>query len=130
MTTEEKSINKRLCKITVWALKVIPMLLSFLLILNTVLSFYAIPCDALSMIGGISLLPLLFLYLASYVFRFCRYHRMFLHYLLVTEVLNIIDFYSPIPVDDRMMFGIYLSIAGIFLFLVLYFCRKEVCCKR
>ena len=130
MSKEEKYLERRPYKITLWFLKVIPMVLAFCALLNTVFSFFCVPSDALSHIGGISILPLLFLYLSSFVFRFCIYHRMFLHYLLVTDILNLIDYYIGIPFDNRTLFGFYIVVTGIFLFLILYFYRKEKCCKR
>ncbi len=130
MIVAERSPNRRLYKITLEALKIIPMLLAFCDVLNTFFSFYGIRCDVLSMFGGVSLLPLIFLYLVSYVFRFCIYHRMFLHYVLVTNIITTIDFYIGIPVSNEMMFGIFLFITGVFLFLVLYFYRREKCCRR
>lgn len=54
----------------------------------------------LSYIGGISVIPLIFLYLASYMFRFCEYHRMFLHYIVFTWIINITDYYVGIPISD------------------------------
>ena len=125
----EKSVSKHWYKVTLIALKVIPMLLALCALLNTVLSFFSLPCDVLSMIGGVSLLPLAFLYLVSYVFQYCIYHRMFLHYLLVTDILNIFDFYIGIPLGNRAMFGLYLVITALFLFLILYFYKKEKCCR-
>lgn len=125
MNKEERLPVKSLYKLTLWSLKVIPMVLAFCALLNTVLSFYGINCDILSHLGGISLFPLLFLYLSSAVFRFCIYHRMFLHYLLVTDVLNMTDFYIGIPLNNRTLFGLYLVITGIFLFLILYFYRRK-----
>ena len=131
MTAEEKSrlASKRLYKVTIGALKIIPMLLSLCALLNTIFSFYWIDTDILSHIGGISILPLAFLYLVSYVFRFCTYHRLFLDYLFVTDILNIVDFYIGIPISIRWMFGLYLIISGVFLFAILYYYRKEKCCK-
>lgn len=131
MTAEEKSrlASKRLYKVTIGALKIIPMLLSLCALLNTIFSFYWIDTDILSHIGGISILPLAFLYLVSYVFRFCTYHRLFLDYLFVTDILNIVDFYIGIPISNRWMFGLYLIISGVFLFAILYYYRKEKCCK-
>lgn len=129
MKREEKYLERSLYKLTLWFLKVIPMVLAFSALLNTVLSFHCIHSDILSHLCGISLLPLLFLYLASAVFRFCAYHRMFLHYLLATDILNLVDFYIGIPLDNRTLFGMYLILTGIFLFLILYFYRKEKCCK-
>lgn len=131
MDAEEKSrlASKRLYKVTIEALKIIPMLLSLCALLNTIFSFYGINTDILSHIGGISLLPLAFLYLVSYVFRFCIYHRLFLNYLLITDILNIADFYIGIPLNDRGILGLYLLMSSVFLFAILYYHRKEKCCK-
>jgi hypothetical protein len=118
--------TKRLYKVEIYFLKVIPMLLALTALLNTLLSYFDIDVPLLSYIGGISLLPLLFLYLSSYVFKFCEYHRMFLHYVSVNWILNIIDYYWGIPVSNKNLFLLYMVITGIFLFLILYYHQKEV----
>ena len=110
-------------------LKVIPMLLAFLAILNTAFDFFGISSSVLSLVGGISLLPLLFVYLASYVFRFCIYHRMFLHYILVNNTITLLDYYIGIPMATFNLFILHVVLIGLFLFLVLYFYRKERCCR-
>jgi hypothetical protein len=120
MDVEEKYPKRALYKLTLYTIKIIPMLLAACALVNTVFSFYGIRADVLSMVGGVSFLDLAFLYLASFVFRFCIYHRMFLHYVLVTDILNITDFYIGIPLDNRMLFGMYIAISGIFLFIILY----------
>ena len=130
MVKEVNSVNKMLYKITLIVLKVIPMLLALCTALNTILALADVDNAILSYIGGISFLPLLFLYLTSYVFRFCEYHRMFLHYILVTNIVNIYDFYIGIPLSDKGMIEPYAVIACVFLFIILYFYRKEKCCKR
>ena len=130
MVEVENSVNKRLYKITLVVLKVIPMLLALCTALNTILALADVDNAMLSYIGGISFLPLLFLYLTSYVFRFCEYHRMFLHYILVTNIVNIYDFYIGIPLSDKGMVELYAVIAGVFLFVILYLYRKDKCCKR
>ena len=117
----ERSVAKRWYKLTIGALKVIPMLLTLCAILNMLFDFFGIDSGFLSMIGGISLLPLLFLYLVSYVFKFCIYHRMFLHYLLVSNILIWFDYYIGIPVSNDTLFSIHIFLVGLFLFLVLYF---------
>lgn len=125
MVKAEKFVNKSLYKITLFSLKLIPMLLAACALINTVFSFYGIRFDVLSMIGGVSFLNLAFLYLVSFVFKFCIYHRMFLHYVLVTDILNTTDFYIGIPLDNRAMFGAYIAISGIFLFFILYLYYKR-----
>lgn len=130
MTRRNEASRRTLYKLTLAALKVIPMLLTLCAILNMLLDFFGIDSGFLSLIGGVSLLPLLFLYLVSYVFEFCAYHRMFLHYLLVSNLLVWYDYYIGINVSNETLFSIHATIIGVFLFLVLYFYRKERCCKR
>lgn len=106
-------------------LKIIPMLLALFNIVNTLLGFLGIECHWISFFGGVSFLTLAFLYLASYVFQFCAYHRMFLHYVLITNILSIIDYEFGIPVTDLNLFRIYIIFLGLFLFLVLYLHKYE-----
>lgn len=130
MTVEEKSISKILYKAVLYLIKVIPMLYAFLSLLNTILSYFDIDVPLLSYIGSVSLLTLLLMYLTSYAFRFCIYHRMFIHYTLVNWVLNIIDYYIGIPVSDRSLFILYISITGLFLFAILYVRRRYPCYRN
>ena len=107
------------------AIKVIPVLLALTAVTNTLLSYFDIDAPILSYIGGVSILPLLFLYLSSYAFQFCEYHRMFLHYVSLTWVLNIVDYYWGIPVSNKNLFLLYMIITGIFLFVILYLYLKS-----
>jgi hypothetical protein len=118
--------TKRLYKVEIYFLKIIPMLLALTTLLNTLLSYFYIDAPILSYIGGISILPLLFLYLSSYVFKFCEYHRMFLHYVTINWILNIVDYYWELPLSNKGVFLLYMIITGISLFLVLYYHQKEV----
>lgn len=112
------------------ALKAIPMLLALSAMIGMFLDFFGIDSSICSFIGGISLLPLLFLYIASFVFRFCVYHRMFLHYVVANNILTYADYYIGLPVENSTLFMVHIFLVGLFLFLILYFYRKERCCKR
>ena len=126
MGAEENSLrNKDLYKIELYLLKVMPMLLAAIYLINTVLSYYDIVLPALSYIGGLSFIPLLFMYISSYVFRFCSYHRMFLHYIVVNDLINLIDYYYTLPISDWELFILHMSIAGISLFIILYLYVKS-----
>ena len=121
MGAEEDSLrNKNLYKIELYLLKVMPMLLASIYLINTVLSYYDIIIPALSYIGGLSLIPLVFMYISSYVFRFCSYHRMFLHYIVVNDSINLIDYYYTLPISDWELFILHMSITGMSLFMILY----------
>lgn len=125
MAVEERLGNKTLYKLELYLLKVIPMLLALIAFLNTVLSYFDIDLVIWSYIGSVSLLPLIFLYMSSYVFKFCEYHRMFLHYVVVTNVLNVYDYYVGIPISDRELLVLHMIVAGISLFVILYLYVKD-----
>lgn len=121
MAVAESLRSKSLYKAFLYVLKIIPMLMALCDMLNTM--FWLIGIDAwwLSYIGGISFLTIIFLYISSYVFQFCEYHRMFLHYIVFNNIVSMIDYYYELYIDGI----IYLIIIGIFLFLILYFHQKE-----
>lgn len=133
MVAEEKLKSKRLYRIELYLIKVIPVILSAICLLNTILSYFGIDLVALAYLGGNSILSLIFLYISSVVFRFCIYHRLFIHYITLNWILNIIDYQIGIPITDRNLFLLYMIITGIFLFLIFYFkkydtIKKETSC--
>ncbi len=119
MATEVNS-NKVLYKVQLYLLKVIPMVMAFICLINTILSYFDIDLEFLSYLGSGSMLMIGYLYVSSYVFKFCEYHRMFLHYVVVINVLNAYDYYIGIPIDDLMLLILYQIISGIFLFIIIY----------
>lgn len=125
MNQEEKSKNKKyiLFKSEMIVLKTLPMILAILALLSTILDRYEINTVILNYI--MFFLIYLFLYLSSYVFKFCEYHRMFLHYIVITNIISIFDVYIGIPLDKYDMFKLYLIISGIFLFIILYLYVKS-----
>ena len=100
MAAEENLKSKRLYKAFLLLLKFLPLLLALVSVLNTVLSFFTIDLVILSYIGSVSLLPLIFMYLAAFVFRFCLYHRIFLDYTVVSTLITVYDYYIGVPVTD------------------------------
>ncbi len=120
-----ESLSKSLYKIELYLMKIMPMLYALLSLLNTVLSYLDIDCVILSYIGSVSFITLLFLYVTSYVFKFCEYHRVFIHYTTITWILNIIDLYIGIPISDVAYLGVQLIVAGICLFTILYLYVKS-----
>lgn len=120
MAVEASLRSKNLYKIELYLLKIMPMLLAAIYLINTVLSYYDIVAPVLSYIGGMSFIPLVFMYISSYVFRFCSYHRMFLHYIVVNDLISIVDYYWELPISDWGLFVLHMSIAGISLLIILY----------
>lgn len=124
----EEKLNKLLYKIELLFIKLIPIILSVLTLLNVILSYLNIDVELLSAIGGMSLLPWLFFYISSFVFRFCIYHRLFLYYILVNELLSWYDYKIGIPLSNKGYLVLHLVIAGLFLIAIVYF--KFKLCKN
>lgn len=116
---EKQLVNKTTMKLFLLFLKVMPMCIAFIFLVNTVLSYFDIYPKILNYL--IILLLFGFVYFASYVLHFCEYHRMFLHYCVVINIISVIDYYIGIPVSDFVMLMIYSIITIICLFLFLYF---------
>ena len=127
LNVEEGLRNKLLSKIVLYSVKVIPMIVALIYVLNTILSYCGIDWSGFSYI--VQYLFIGFIYFASLRFHFCVYHRMFIYYIALTLSINIIDYHWGIFLSDRDLFLCYMIITGIFLFLVLYYhqkCRKHI----
>lgn len=120
-----RNVNKLYYKLFIVVLKYIPLLIALCYVLNTVMALFSIYIEPLSNIAGMSLLTWIFLYIATYVFKFCIYHRMFLWYILVDDILNIVDYYYELPIETGNLLMLHNSIIGIFLFIILYIYVKN-----
>lgn len=120
----EESLSRVLYKAVIVAIKVIPILIATLFLVRSILSCIDVDITWLSYLCGMSLIPLLFMYLVSYAFKFCTYHRMFLHYIVVNDAINYIDYYIGIPLQYNELLRLHIIIAGIFLLLIIYYHQK------
>lgn len=121
----EANLNKALYKIQLYLLKAIPIVMAFICLLNSILSYFDIDLPILSYIVGNSFLTIIYFYITSYVFKFCEYHRMFMHYTTITWIINIIDLYIGIPIEDLPYLLLQIIVAGICLFIILYLYVKS-----
>jgi Ca2+/Na+ antiporter len=89
---------------------------------NTIESLVIIPH-----ILGTVIAPLILVYLTSYVFRFCAFHRIFIHYYAFIEILNVTDYYVRIPISDKAITLLHdgVTIAFIICAIYLYFKHKQ-----
>lgn len=120
-----EGLSKTFYKIVLYLLKIITYLLSLVYLLNTTLSYFRIDAPILSLIGGLSILPAIYILLTSFAFKFCIYHRIPLYYIILSDCIAYYDIYYEIPVGTSALFSINLIIAGIALFLIIYFKLKH-----
>lgn len=119
----EGNLSSSLYKLEIIIIKVLPFIIAALYVLSTILDHYSINTTLINYI--VYLMLFLFLYVSSYVFKFCEYHRMPIHYALGINVINVYDVYVGIPVDDYLMLEIYGIFTGIAVFITVYLYVKN-----
>ena len=124
MVVVEKSRRSEY-KLPIIVLKFIPILTALCYMSSTIFNYFGYNIEPLSNIGGMSLLTWLFIYLASIVFNFCSYHRVFLWYIFIDDIFNIIDYYITIPISTDNILMLHNIFIGITLFTVLILYVKD-----
>ena len=124
MVVVEKSRRSEY-KLLIIVLKFIPMLTALCYMSSTIFNYFGYNIEPLSNFGGMSLLTWLFIYLASIVFNFCSYHRVFLWYIFIDDIFNIIDYYITIPISTDNILMLHNIFIGITLFTVLILYVKD-----
>lgn len=124
MVVVEKSKRSEY-KLLIIVLKFIPILTALCYMSSTIFNYFGYNIEPLSNFGGMSLLTWLFIYLASIVFNFCAYHRMFLWYIFIDDLFNIIDYYITIPISTDSILMLHNILIGITLFTVLILYVKD-----
>lgn len=113
-------------KLFVIMLKYAPAVMVICCIINTTGAYFGYDMGFLSYISGISLIPWLFMLVASRVFRFCVYHRFMLYYIIIDDIINAIDYYLCIPVDDFKILMIHYIVLGIVVSVAVYKHNKKI----
>lgn len=125
MVVEERLKSKTLYKFFLFFLKIIPFLLALTSVINTVLAYFSIDLIILSYLGSISLIPLIFMYLAAFVFKFCIYHRIFLDYTVISNGIAVYDYYIGVPISATGIISIQLLLFFVALVIALVFHLRE-----
>ncbi len=98
--------TKELYKVDLFLLKLLPMIMAFSYMVAQYAALFNIgsgPTLVLQIVThylGLLLAPMMFMLISSKVFQFCNYHRMFIYYILVIQLMNITNWYFKIPVSN------------------------------
>lgn len=98
--------TKELYKVDLFLLKLLPMIMAFSYIVAQYAALFNIgsgPIFVLQVVThylGLLLAPMMFMLISSKVFQFCNYHRMFIYYILVIQLMNITNWYAKIPISN------------------------------
>ena len=96
------------------------MVLALFHLTNCIFGYFGWNNVILGYISGISILTVGYLYLVSYLIKLCGYYRMFLHYCVIIDIINIYDYYISIPITNIQLMFLYIIITIIVMFIILY----------
>ena len=119
----DNNIRPRYYKVVLLLIKFIPMLIALCYGANSLLAYFDMQLDILGYL--VYYLFIILLYLLSYVFHFCAYHRMFIHYILSIDILNTIDYYIGLPFGNLGVWILYATVTCITIFVTLYLYVKQ-----
>lgn len=116
MTAEENSLKRSNYKVFLFINKYLPYVISLLYMVNTLLSLAGIDLILFSMLGGLSLLPIIYFISVSFTFKYCLYHRLPIYYIILNDSINWLDYHIGLLISD--MYFIAGSIVLMFIFIV------------
>lgn len=127
-----ETVNKQLYKVDLFLLKLAPVLMCGGLIISTygasfkIIAGFGIILQIVSHYLGLVIAPIAFMYISSYVFKFCNYHRMFIHYIAIIELMNVTNWYFKVPISDQLWNGIQDIITIVFFIITIFmYIRKR-----
>ena len=120
----EENLSLKLVKIFRIYLKLIPILLAIASFVNCIFAYYGIQLKVLAHLFMILLIS--FVYVASYVLKFCEYHRISLHYIVIIYIINCYDYYIGIPIDYKELFILYSIITFFTIIIAIYLKLKNI----
>lgn len=83
-------MKNSLYKLEIICLKFIPYLITSLYIIGLVLNKFGIYCSILNVFTSMSILPLIFIWISSYTFKFCWKHRLPIYFITFITIINLI----------------------------------------
>lgn len=119
---------KTLYKYLLIILRWIPMLLAICAVAVNIFAYFDISVWIFSILGGVSIIPLIFIFISSYAFKFCKYRRIPLYYVVVNIILTIVDTSIGIPLDDLQY--LYLTLILFGLIMCWFIISKYKICKN
>ena len=120
-----RTLNDRnLYKILISIIKYIPITMLLLFVGGFILNYFGMSSFALTCIGGTSLIFISLLYLLSYVFRFCHLYRLPLHYIVLSNIILILNKVKVIT-SAIVIYRILAILLGLFLIIYIVYWYKN-----
>lgn len=110
-------------KLLILLIKYIPVIQMMGMLFNNLLYYFDINNNIvynLDFILGNSIITTILLYVCSYIFKFCKWHRIIITANFINILIAQIDILFVIPISDLMLLIIYYIISIIFIIIATY----------
>lgn len=95
-------------------LKGLPMVMALGFVISNTIPRINPVLNMITHICGLIIPQFAFMYISSYIFRFCSYHRIFLHYILAIQAITITDWYIGIPISNNEIRYLQYAVSVVF----------------
>ena len=133
MSAENNLKSKTLYKLTIEILKVLPMIMVAAYLLMLIGFYFDSKYIIIPHLLGTAGAPLAFIYITSYVFKFCAFHRLFIHYYAFIDILNVSDHYLHPYFNEKIVTGLHDGVTVVFIItaiiMYIYKYKREKCMK-
>jgi hypothetical protein len=106
--------SKNLYKLMLVVLKGLPMVMALGFVLSNTIPRINPVLNMIVHICGLIIPQFAFMYLSSYIFKFCSYHRIFLHYILAIQAITVTDWYIGIPISNEEIRQLQYAVSVVF----------------
>ena len=127
MAVEENLLKRSNYKIFLFINRYLPYVISLLYMVNTLLYLFGIDLTIFSILGGMSILPMIYFISVSFTFKYCLYHRLPLYYVILNDSINWLEYTIGIPINNTMFISIslILMLLTIIISTILYLKEKK-----
>lgn len=95
-------------------LKGLPMVMALGFVISNTIPRINPVLNMITHICGLIIPQFAFVYISSYIFKFCSYHRIFLHYIIAIQVITVTDWYIGIPISNDEIRHLQYGVTGVF----------------
>lgn len=117
--------SKNLYKLMLVVLKGLPMIMALGFVISNTIPRINPVLNMIVHICGLLIPQFAFMYLSSYIFRFCSYHRIFLHYILAIQAITVTDWYIGIPISNNEIRYLQYTVSVVFAIIAIYLYIKH-----
>ena len=121
----EERLNKVSYKIFLVIVKYLPFIIAVAYFIMMLSGYFGTCLRIIPNLFFLSPVSVLFILSASFVFKFCVWHRLPIYYCILLYLINTLDYYLDFLITNNVALFVYLILTLLFIILGIYFKNKH-----